>query len=150
MPHQEGVDRLRVLYEDLVSRYGALVTAEEDDEGWTVEPTRPGAVGVTWYYSDEFDVNFQVLTAAEQGGRWELWNATAETIDLLEDMVWSVAAGRVEETFGAGISTLRITLTDGSVVQESGGALASVFSRAGRRQRGQLQRYLPWADHRER
>jgi hypothetical protein len=134
---------LRHLYRSLVGRFGALVEGHEDGHGWIVIPTNSDAVGVSWWL-DVDSIAVQVLSGAELGGLWELWDADGDTVRLVEDMIWSVAGGRAVELLGPGRSTMRITLSDGTVHEETGGGLPVPAPAPGWRDRAFVKRYAAW------
>ncbi len=74
-----------------------------------LEPRRTDALGIGWLQSDS-----DVLLSAGSGGRWEL-EPTEQDIDLLEDLVRSVVAGRVTEAKDRRRSRVEVTLADGTV-----------------------------------
>lgn len=80
-----------------------------------VVPHRAGARSLVWSdHGDEI-----ILEVGEIGGRWEL-DAEAVTLAFLRDVVLSVLAGRVSEVFAYRRSRVTVTLSDGSVVSETG------------------------------
>lgn len=147
MTHAAAVSRLRQLLTDVEARFGTAIDAEqEDDEWWTVQPLRPDSVGVTWHFEGDGGIDLQVLTESALGGQWELRNIDEGDLSWVEDMVWSVAAGRVEELLGPGRTTLRITLADGSAVEETGSGLVGLIPVPGWRGRADRKQYLPWSE----
>ena len=72
-------------------------------------PRRADALGVRWLQSD-----VEVIVFAGSGGRWEL-EPTEQDMDLLEDLVRSVIAGRATEARGRNRARVEVTLSDGTV-----------------------------------
>ena len=142
------IEGMRQLLANVKARFGSAVDAEqEEDEWWTVQPLRPGSVGVTWHVGGDFNVDLQVLTESGLGGHWEFRNLDdASDWTLIEDLVWSIAAGRVEELFGPWRTTLQVTLSDGTVMEETGSGLAGLVPAPGWRSRGRRKQYLPWSE----
>lgn len=81
-----------------------------------ITPARDDALGVGWFEGLE-----QVIawTDGGLGGRWEL-STTEADLDLLEAIIQSVIAGRVSEVLGPGRSRVKVTLSDGRTLSETG------------------------------
>lgn len=113
--------RLGVLANRLEDSLGPAVTVERDDSTVPgclvrVTPTRDDALGLVW-----MDLWGEVIleTAGGPGGRWEL-SRSDEDLDLLEDIIESVVAGRVIEVFGPARSRVTVTLSGGRRLSERG------------------------------
>lgn len=80
-----------------------------------VTPVRDGARSFGWTeFGDEI-----IVQIGEVGGRWEL-TTVAGDLAFLADLVTSVIAGRVSESFGDRRSRVAVTLADGSTAVETG------------------------------
>lgn len=83
-----------------------------------------------------------VLGVGDDGGRWELDRSPADVAFFI-DVVTSVMAGRVRETFGRGRSRVEVTLQDRSVAAETG--YSWLLPTPGWRGRGRTIQYKPYA-----
>jgi hypothetical protein len=104
----------------------------------SITPKSPSALGVSWMeMQDEI-----ILTAGHEGGRWELGRSQRD-VDFIEDVVWSVVAGRASEVFAPMRSHVRVTLVDGRVEEETGydGCLTIVTPIPGWRRFGRKVQY---------
>jgi hypothetical protein len=82
----------------------------------SITPRRPDALAVGWLEMGDSEIIFH---AGHIGGRWELGHTDAD-VDLVEDLIESVVAGRVVEIFAPRRSQVRITLADGQIERETG------------------------------
>lgn len=125
-------------------RDSVVVTADSDGP-WgtaiTLAPTREGALAVTW---NDFGVTLQ-LTAGHHGGRWEDIDRDEEGVQFIDHMVRAIVAGKVVEVFGLRRSTVRVTMPDGEVVEETGYEFPlGAIPLPGWRRRGHHVRYAPY------
>jgi len=107
----------------------------------SIRPLNPGALGVSWMEMHQEII----LTAGHEGGRWELgWSQ--RDMDLVQDVVWSVVAGRAREVFAPKRSHVQITLASGKVEGETGrdGCLTMVAPIPGWRRFGRKVQYSPY------
>lgn len=130
----ESQDHIEAALADIESGLGAIaeITREAQAPGCvtlSVAPRNPNARPI-WlcFIGDEI-----IIEAGSHGGRWEL-QRTREDVAFLGDLVESITAGRVRETFGPKRSRVEVTLSDGTTVAETG--YTSVIPRPGWRRRG--------------
>lgn len=140
-------ERLAAFAAQLQTQLGdaATVTTDSDDGPWgtaiTITPMREGALAVTW---NDFGDGLS-LTAGHNGGWWEQIDRDDEGVRFIEDMVRSVIAGQVVEVFGLRRSTVRVTMADGEVVEETGHSFPlGILPSPGWRRRGRQVRYAPY------
>ncbi|HSX67608.1 hypothetical protein [Nocardioides sp.] len=136
-------EQLRARLRDLEDEARTLADVEvETYEGTTistvhVDPRSPAARSMSWTdLGDEL-----ILEVGTHGGRWEL-ELNEGAIAFLEDVVRSVMAGRVRETFGRGRSRVEVTLADGSSAVETG--YVSWLPTPGWKKRGRVVQYGPY------
>lgn len=108
-------------------------------ESVQVEPRNSDARSISWTYLGSEEI---VLEVGRYGGRWEL-TRSREDIAFLTDIVRSVIAGRVRETFGWRRSRVEVTFPDGTTAVETG--YVSFIPTPGWRRRGKTIQYAPYA-----
>jgi hypothetical protein len=107
-----------------------------------IDPRNADALPMTWTLLG--DVQVILEAGAGAGGRWELTHSPSDMY-LLRQVVESIVAGRVEETFGPGRrSAVRVTLADGRT-HTSTGQLGIWPPAWGWKRRGRKVRYAPYA-----
>lgn len=132
--------RLAAFVSELAAALGPAVAVETGAVGpyesvW-LEPRRADALGVGWLQADD------VVLSAGTGGRWDL-EVTGPDIDLLEDIVRSVVAGRVTEAKGWRRSRVEVMLPDGTVEASTvHDGLLGVLPQPG--WRAERRRYAPY------
>ena len=129
-------------------RFGSSVTVTGEQltdriSTTAIEPARPGAVEVSWVLmSDQ-----EIIVNVGEGGCWEV-SQEPHDVAFVRDLVLSVAAGRVQESFGPGRShRLEVTMADGTVeAQARHGGLSGCFPLPRWRRRGAVRRvvHAPW------
>ncbi len=143
-PLDEVNERLERLAADIESQLGDAVAIHREDilgGSWTLRPVNARSLGVSWI---DLGLDLQVETASGLGGRFELERAQTD-VAFIEDIVWSVVAGRVEEVFAPGRSQVSIVLSDGTRVREIGGdAPMGCLPLIGWRWWGSRVRYEPY------
>lgn len=134
--------RLDRFADDLASHLPGMVEVERTDcLAVTLQPIRTEALPVTWF--DDGD-SLQVETLGGPGGRWELGRTDADAA-LLEDIVRSVVAGRVQEVYGPNRSRVAVTLANGTTAVVTGHeGLTGCLPRPRWRQHGKVVRYASY------
>ena len=104
----------------------------------SIAPENPQALAISWMEMHQ-EV---ILSAGHRGGRWELGWSRGD-VEFIENVVWSVVAGRVSEIFAPMRSHVEVTLGDGTVVAETGydGCLTMVTPIPGWRRFGRKVQY---------
>lgn len=135
----EIASRLSALKERLSRECAGAVSITRDELGGRgivstrVEPTKPGALGITWTEMG----SHEVIVEAGVGGRWEL-PRDIEAAEFLERLVAAVADGRATQVFGRMGVRFSADLANGerarSGVSGAGVPRRSIWQRPERRQ----------------
>lgn len=106
-----------------------------------IDPRNPDALPMTWTMLGDVEVILEAGAGA--GGRWELTYGPSD-LHLLRQVVESIVAGRVEETFGPGRrSSVSVTMADGHTSTSTG--QIGIWPPAwGWKRRGRTVRYAPY------
>lgn len=95
---------------------------------------------MSWIYRGSDEIVLEAGAGA--GGRWEL-TRTAEGMRVLQDLVESIIAGRVEETFGPNRrSSVCVTFAEGRTATSTGHV--GIWPAFGWRRRGRKVHYAPY------
>jgi hypothetical protein len=105
--------RLQTLVEALERELGPAVQVERDPSCGEVllQPARPDAMPVGW---SDFEGQELQLWLGASGCWWEV-GRTLEDMVVLEDVVRSIVAGRVQQILAPGRSKIVVRLSDGSL-----------------------------------
>jgi hypothetical protein len=136
----DAIDRLRAYAADIQREFGSSISVDglPDGDAWfRITPSSPGACSLT--FGDDQWIDFR-----PSRGVWEI-DYTDEGFQLLDQLVHSVAAGRVTERLGARRSRTEITLANGTVEASNHyDGLTALIPDPGWRRRGSVTEFQPW------